>query len=90
MLPSAGTQLEELELPEEPVLEQLNAVTMAKRMAHMVSFDTVMFRIGVWTIPDRILSLAAGTSLGRIRRAAAQEQGEESGAERRWRQDSER
>ncbi|GAA5879091.1 hypothetical protein JCM3774_005566 [Rhodotorula dairenensis] len=30
-----GTQLEELELPEEPVLEQLNAVTMAKRMAHM-------------------------------------------------------
>ena len=38
--PSAGTQLEELELPEEPVLEQLNAVTMAKRMAHMVSFET--------------------------------------------------
>lgn len=34
---ATGTQLEELELPEEPVLEQLNAVTMAKRMAHMVS-----------------------------------------------------
>jgi len=31
-----GTQLTELELPEEPVLELLSAVSMAKRMAHMV------------------------------------------------------
>ena len=31
-----GTQLEELELPEEPVLELLSAVSMAKRMANMV------------------------------------------------------
>ncbi|BGP45364.1 Putative RNA helicase [Rhodotorula kratochvilovae] len=30
-----GTQLEELELPEEPVLELLSAVSMAKRMANM-------------------------------------------------------
>ncbi|GAA5862534.1 hypothetical protein JCM8547_002096 [Rhodosporidiobolus lusitaniae] len=30
-----GTQLEELELPEEPVLELLNSVSMAKRMANM-------------------------------------------------------
>ncbi|GAA5830913.1 hypothetical protein JCM11251_005074 [Rhodosporidiobolus azoricus] len=30
-----GTQLEELDLPEEPVLELLNSVSMAKRMAHM-------------------------------------------------------
>ncbi|TNY17342.1 hypothetical protein DMC30DRAFT_126134, partial [Rhodotorula diobovata] len=30
-----GTQLTELKLPEEPVLELLSAVSMAKRMAHM-------------------------------------------------------
>ncbi|BGP29528.1 Putative RNA helicase [Rhodotorula toruloides] len=30
-----GTQLQELELPEEPVLELLNSVSMAKRMANM-------------------------------------------------------
>ncbi|GAA6038508.1 hypothetical protein JCM8097_004603 [Rhodosporidiobolus ruineniae] len=30
-----GIQLEELELPEDPVLELLNHVSMAKRMAHM-------------------------------------------------------
>ncbi|BGP13315.1 hypothetical protein JCM10213_001498 [Rhodosporidiobolus nylandii] len=30
-----GTQLEELDLPEEPVLELLNQVSMAKRMANM-------------------------------------------------------
>ncbi|GAA6004069.1 DEAD/DEAH box helicase [Rhodotorula paludigena] len=30
-----GTQLTELDLPEEPVLELLNSVSMAKRMAHM-------------------------------------------------------
>ncbi|GAA6000709.1 hypothetical protein JCM10207_004618 [Rhodosporidiobolus poonsookiae] len=30
-----GTQLETLDLPEEPVLELLNSVSMAKRMAHM-------------------------------------------------------
>ncbi|GAA6055491.1 hypothetical protein JCM3770_006284 [Rhodotorula araucariae] len=30
-----GTQLQELELPEEPVLELLSAVSMAKRMANM-------------------------------------------------------
>ncbi|GAA5973702.1 hypothetical protein JCM11641_005088 [Rhodosporidiobolus odoratus] len=30
-----GTQLEELDLPEEPVLELLNQVSMAKRMAQM-------------------------------------------------------
>lgn len=32
----ADTKLEELELPEEPVLELLNSVSMAKRMANMV------------------------------------------------------
>lgn len=32
----ADTKLEELDLPEEPVLELLNAVSMAKRMANMV------------------------------------------------------
>lgn len=31
-----GTKLEGLELPEEPVLELLNAVSIAKRMANMV------------------------------------------------------
>ena len=31
-----GTTLEELELPEEPVLELLNHVSIAKRMANMV------------------------------------------------------
>lgn len=34
--PLVDTKLEELELPEEPVLELLNSVSMAKRMANMV------------------------------------------------------
>lgn len=34
--PTSDTQLTELELPEAPVLELLNSVSMAKRMANMV------------------------------------------------------
>jgi hypothetical protein len=32
------TKLEEMNLPEDKVLEKLNSVSMAKRLANMVSF----------------------------------------------------
>lgn len=41
--PFADTQLKELELPEAPVLELLNAVSIAKRMANMVRFFLPLF-----------------------------------------------
>lgn len=44
----ADTQLEELALPEGPVLELLSAVSMAKRMANMVRFLPLFSR----TIPS--------------------------------------
>ena len=39
----AETKLEELVLPEEAVLSKLNAVSTAKRLAHMVTFFEVVF-----------------------------------------------
>lgn len=63
------TKLEELELPEEPVLELLNSVSMAKRMANMVRYSFAL-SAGGWTIADlcspfRRLSTPKGSARSR-------------------------